>query len=127
LSFLLDTHVFLWFDSRSTRLSEQARSLIARTDRTVYVSAISFWEIAIKRRAGKLLYEGSPRTAASDADLVELDIGAADAELAGALNWTHRDPFDRMLVAHCLNRDLTLITADARLKAREDIAVLWAG
>jgi hypothetical protein len=32
-----------------------------------------------------------------------------------------------MLVAHCLNRDLTLITADARLKAREDIAVLWAG
>jgi PIN domain nuclease of toxin-antitoxin system len=127
LSFLLDTHVFLWFDSRSTQLSEQARSLIVRTDRTVYVSAVSFWEIAIKRRAGKLLYDGSPRTAASDAGFVELDIGAADAELAGALDWAHRDPFDRMLVAHCLNRDLTLITADARLKARKDIAVLWAG
>jgi hypothetical protein len=32
-----------------------------------------------------------------------------------------------MLVALCLNRGLTLITADARLRAREDIATTWAG
>jgi PIN domain nuclease of toxin-antitoxin system len=127
LSFLLDTRVFLWFDFGSTRLSEQARALILRTERTVYVSAVSFWEIAIKRRAGKLLYDGSPRAAASDASFVELAIDAADAETAGTLDWDHRDPFDRMLVAHCLNRDLTLLTADTRLRARRDIAVMWAG
>jgi PIN domain nuclease of toxin-antitoxin system len=127
LSFLLDTHVFLWFEFGSTRLSESARDRILRTDRTVYISAISFWEIAIKRRAGKLGYDGSPRAAASDAGFVELSIDAADAELAGGFEWSHRDPFDRMLVAHCLNRDLTLITADARLRARSDIAVMWAG
>ena len=126
MSFLLDTHVFLWFEFGSTRLSEIARDHILRTDRTVYVSAASFWEIAIKRRAGKLAYDGSPRAAASDAGFVELSIDAADAELAGGLEWSHRDPFDRLLVAHCLNRDLTLITADATLRARGDVAVLWA-
>lgn len=127
MSFLLDTQVFLRFEFNSARLSESARALIVRTDRTIYVSAASFWEIAIKRRLGKLAYDGSPRAAASDAGFVELGIDAADAELAGGFEWSHRDPFDRLLVAHCLNRELTLITADARLRARGDIAVLWAG
>ena len=90
------------------------------------LSAVSFWEIAIKRRAGKLIYDGAPRTAAADAGFVELDIDAADAETAGALDWSHRDPFDRMLVAQCLNRSLTLVTADAKLRARRDIPVLAA-
>ena len=127
MSFLLDTHVFLWFDLASTRLTGQIRSLISQTDRTVYVSAVSFWEIAAKRRVGKLIYDGLPRTAASDTGFIELSIDAADAEAAGALEWDHRDPFDRMLVAQCLNRELTLVTADARLRARGDIAVMWAG
>ncbi len=126
MSLLLDTHIFIWFELGSTRLPRQTRALILRTDQTVYVSAVSFWEIAIKRRAGKLLYDGSPRAAASDAGFIELGIDAADAERAGALDWSHRDPFDRMLVAHCLNRDLTLVTADARLEARDDIAVIYA-
>jgi PIN domain nuclease of toxin-antitoxin system len=127
LSFLIDTQVFLWFEAGSARLSEQARSIIRRADVAVYVSAASFWEIAIKRRLGKLAYDGSARAAAAEAGFQELPIDAADAETAGALDWSHRDPFDRMLVAHCLNRSLTLVTADPTLKARRDIAVVWAG
>jgi PIN domain nuclease of toxin-antitoxin system len=127
LSFLLDTHVFLWLDAGSSRLSERTRALILRTDRAVYVSAASFWEITLKRRDGKLIYDGAPRTAAADAGFAELDMNSADAETAGGLDWSHRDPFDRMLLAQCLNRSLTLVTADARLRARDEIAVLWAG
>jgi PIN domain nuclease of toxin-antitoxin system len=126
LSFLLDTHVFLWLDAGSPRLSERTRALVLRTDQAVYVSAASFWEIAVKRREGKLIYDGAPRTAAADAGFAELDMNAADAETAGGLDWSHRDPFDRMLVAQCLNRSLTLVTADAKLRSRDDIAVLWA-
>ena len=126
MSFLLDTQVLLWLDVRSPRLSEQTRALVLRTDRAVYVSAASFWEIAIKRRDGKLVYDGAPRTAAADAGFVELDISAGDAETAGSLDWSHRDPFDRMLVAQCLNRSLTLVTADAKLRSRHDIAAISA-
>jgi PIN domain nuclease of toxin-antitoxin system len=126
LSLLVDTHVFLWFESDSPRLSKRARALIRRTDEAVYLSAASFWEIAIKRRGGRLVYEGSLRAAARDAGFIELAIDALDAETAGALDWDHRDPFDRMLVAQSLNRSLTLVTADAALRTRGDIAVLWA-
>lgn len=127
MSLLLDTHVFLWFEMGSIRLSRALRKTIARSDERVFVSAASFWEIAIKRRLGKLVVEGSPRAAAAAAGFVELPIDAADAETAGALDWAHRDPFDRMLVAHCLNRAMTLVTADAALRVRSDIAIIWAG
>jgi PIN domain nuclease of toxin-antitoxin system len=126
LSFLIDTHVFIWFETGSNRLSRRARALLEDANETAYFSAASFWEIAIKRRAGKLAFKGSARAAAADAGLLELDINAADAEIAGDLDWDHRDPFDRMLVAQCLNRNLTLLSADARLRARQDIGVIWA-
>lgn len=100
--------------------------MIEAPERTVFVSAVSFWEIATKRRIGKLRYEGSPRAAAAGAGFSELPVDGADAELAGALDWDHRDPFDRMLVAQCLNHSLTLVTADAALRARPDVAALWA-
>lgn len=127
MSLLIDTHVFLWFESGSAKLGPRLRRTIARSEQRVFISAASFWEIAIKRRTGKLILEGSPRAAAAAAGFLELPIEAADAETAGALDWEHRDPFDRMLVAHCLNRAMTLITADAALRARADIAVIWAG
>jgi PIN domain nuclease of toxin-antitoxin system len=127
LSFLIDTLVFLWFESGSTRLSRRTRALIEDTNEAAFVSAASFWEIASKRRVGKLRYDGSPRAAAQAAGFLELPIDAADAETAGALDWDHRDPFGRMLVAHCLNRSLTLVTANPALRLRWDIPVFWAG
>jgi PIN domain nuclease of toxin-antitoxin system len=127
VSLLIDTQVFLWFESGSRKLCGEARQTIARSEQRAYISAASFWEIAIKRRAGKLILDGSPRAAAAAAGFLELPIEAADAETAGALDWEHRDPFDRMLVAHCLNRAMTLVTAEAALRARRDIAVVWAG
>ena len=127
MSLLVDTHVFLWFEMGSTRLSQALRKTIAQSDERVFISAASFWEIAIKRRTGKLVLDGSPRAAAAAAGFVELPIEAADAETTGELNWEHGDPFDRMLVAQCLNRAMTLVTADVVLRARSDIAVIWAG
>ena len=126
MSLLLDTQIFLWFESGSPKLGDFLRRTIGR-EPDVYVSAASFLEIAIKQRAGKLTLEGSPRAAALAAGFSEIAIGGADAETASALDWNNRDPFDRMLVAHCLNRDLALVTADTRLRGRNDIALMWAG
>jgi PIN domain nuclease of toxin-antitoxin system len=126
VSLLIDTHVFLWFQNQSTKLGERLRKGIAE-EPDVYVSAAAFWEIAIKQRRGRLAFEGSPRAAALAAGFLELAIDGADAETAGALDWENRDPFDRVLVAHCLNRGLTLVTADARLRSRRDIGLIWAG
>ena len=76
MSLLLDTNVFLWFQSESARLSDRLRNTIAE-EPNAFVSAASFWEIAIKRQRGKLAFEGSPRAAALAAGFLELQIDGA--------------------------------------------------
>ena len=42
----------------------------------------------------------------------DLPIDAADAATAGRLNWDHKDPFDRMIVAQAARRGFTIATSD---------------
>lgn len=114
---LLDTHAFLWWLADSRRLSSRARQAIADEENDIFVSAASAWEITTKYRLGKL-----PEGAVAAFDVVgniarqgfrELMIGVADAERAGLLPGPHRDPFDRMLIAQALARDLVIVSTDA--------------
>ena len=45
MNLLLDTHVFLWWDSRDKALSADTRALIADPANEVFVSAASIWEM----------------------------------------------------------------------------------
>ena len=110
---LLDTHTFLWWDE-----GKLPRAVVRRIQRggSVWVSAVSAWEIAIKSRLGRL--NGEPLLSAwsdvlDDMTATELAIDAGDAILAGRLPWEHKDPFDRVLVAQATRRNLTLATSDA--------------
>jgi len=123
---LLDTHVFLWWDSRSPKLSAPAQKLIAAPANRVFVSAASIWEIAIKRRLGKLDFEGSPTAAVRANGFVELEVSGADAETAGSLDWAHPDPFDRLILAQATSRQLTVITADEVMKRYMGVAIVAA-
>ena len=114
---LLDTHAFVWWIADSKRLSETARDALADDTNEILVSAASAWEIATKYRLGKL-----PGGEALAVDVVvnisrqgfeELAISVADAERAGRLPGPHRDPFDRMLIAQALARDLPVVSTDA--------------
>ena len=113
---LLDTHAFLWWIADSGRLSDTARDAITDESNDIAVSAASAWEIATKFRIGKL--PGCEAVAVDVAGhiarqgFVELAIGVADAERAGRLPGPHRDPFDRMLAAQALARDLPVVSID---------------
>ena len=113
---LLDTHAFLWWIADSGRLSVMARRVIADETNDIAVSAASAWEISTKFRLGKL-----PGGEAVATDVVasiagqgftELAISVADAAHAGRLPGPHRDPFDRMLAAQALSRDLAFVSVD---------------
>ena len=115
---LLDTHTFLWLVSAPDQVSPTAREAIGDPEREVAVSAVSAWEIAIKTRLGRL--DGEPLLAAwpditAAMAVTELPIDAADAIMAGRLPWSHRDPFDRMIVAQATRRGLTIATRDGRI------------
>jgi PIN domain nuclease of toxin-antitoxin system len=114
---LLDTHAFLWWVSGDRALGASTRAVIDVPANPVYVSAVTAWEIAIKRSKGTLdAPDGDVATWIAREGFLELDVAVRHATVAGALPPHHRDPFDRMLVAQAQVNDLTLVTSDAQLE-----------
>lgn len=117
---LVDTHTLLWLVSSPKQVDPSALEVLSDPDTTVHVTAASAWEIAIKTRLGKIA--GEPLLSAwseimTNMSITELPIDAADAILAGRLPWAHRDPFDRVIVAQALRRNLSIATRDSRIIA----------
>jgi PIN domain nuclease of toxin-antitoxin system len=112
---LLDTNALLRLVSTPQKVPGSALEVLREPSTELWVSAVSAWEIAIKTRLGRL--EGEPLLSAwaeilSDMVINDLPVDAADAILAGRLPWDHKDPFDRMIVAQALRRNLTVATSD---------------
>lgn len=124
---LLDTHVFLWWDRNDATLRAEVKALIADAANRVLVSAGSVWEIAFKRRLGKLSFAGSATAAIGANSFEALPILPLDAEQAGELAWAHADPFDRLLVVQARRLAATLVTADAVVRGFGGVPVMWAG
>lgn len=125
---LLDTHVLLWFASDSPRLSPAEREVLAGADER-HVSAASAYEIAQKTRLGRLpggtqVLDGWPRLL-RNMQATELSLSAAHMARAGAMAWSHRDPFDRMLVAQAQLEGLTLMTDDETIRSYDDVRTRW--
>jgi PIN domain nuclease of toxin-antitoxin system len=120
MNVLLDTQIALWAITDSPRLSPLARKHILAPGTTVYFSAASVWEIAIKYRIARGDMPVSGEDAASlfrKAGYTELSISAAHAAATGALPMHHADPFDRLLIAQACHEPLRLLTHDKQLLA----------
>jgi PIN domain nuclease of toxin-antitoxin system len=118
LRLLLDTHIVIWWAAGSSRLSSAARALIAAPDAELFVSAASWWELAIKRAIGRIDVDTAELRRALEQRAVRLlDVTFDHAEAAASLPAHHGDPFDRMLVAQSVCEGLRLLTRDERLSA----------
>ncbi len=112
---LLDTHAFIWWAARDSRLPEAARSAIAESENRIVVSAVSVWEISIKRAAGKLDFHNDILQVLARTGFETLDITPRHADTAGSLPLHHTDPFDRLLVAQATIEKLVLVTQDRQI------------
>jgi len=110
VNLLLDTHVLIWWDE-GRRLRGAARGAIEAAD-SVYVSAASAWEVAIKIGLGRLRPARTVEEAADESGFLELPITFRHAQRVSGLPAHHRDPFDRLLVAQAEVEGLTLVTRD---------------
>ncbi len=117
---LLDTHVLLWWLFDDPKLSKRARTAIADPTSDVLVSAATAWEIATKHRIGKLPDAGDVPARLPHylrkAGFMSLPISVEHALFAGSLRGSHRDPFDRMLIAQAELEELRLVSADKVLR-----------
>ena len=112
---LLDTHAFLWCLADVAKLSAPARAAIADGGNDVYVSAVSGWEIAVKRAKGQLIAPDNLAAMVEVRGFAHLPLTFHHAEQAGMLPAHHKDPFDRFLIAQAQAEGLTLVTKDAHI------------
>lgn len=117
MRFLLDSHILLWSVAEPQRLSASVRSVLEDGDSEKLISAVSFAELRIKQRIGKLELPAMFEEVVLNAGFEPLVLTIAHARRLGDLELHHRDPFDRMLIAQAITEDLTLITADRQLQA----------
>lgn len=118
---LLDTHALVWALMGPHLLSLGAREAIERAGRWG-VSSASLYEMRYKHRIGKWPDIGAICDDGLDGRLAETGVEIAPADgavmnLAGGMDWAHRDPFDRMIVATCVVHGLPLVSKDETLSS----------
>ncbi len=133
MKYLIDTHVFLWAIMNSSKLSKRALSLLEDDANIIYISPISFWEIAIKHQSKKL-------------DLGRINV-LHIPHIAEQFNFSiltpqpydyisisqiplkenHHDPFDRMLIQQAIRNNLVLISHDEKFRQYEEngLQLMW--
>jgi PIN domain nuclease of toxin-antitoxin system len=120
---LLDTHIFLWLTANDPRLSAKAREMI-EAEGTVFVSAASIWEIAIKVRLGKLKVDPADVIGEIEANgFIELPVYARHAKEVARLPMHHGDPFDRLLVGQAISEQMQFLKADPHLGAYSALVI----
>lgn len=125
---LLDTHIVIWAVAKRRRLPKQIVEALVDPDNSVGISAVSAWEIALKRRSGKLDFNGDFLASFYDSvrglGFEPLGLTATHMVRGAQLDSRHKDPFDRMLAGQALVEGLTVVTADPAFKAM-GVKVLW--
>ena len=126
MNILLDTHVALWAIADSPKLPAKARQIIESPRSSVWISAATVWEIAIKRSLGR----GDMPVSSQDALRYFRESGyrflAVEPEHAAAVEELpphHADPFDRILVAQALVEPMRLMTHDPMVARYSDSVI----
>ena len=129
---VLDTHAWIWWVSSPEFLSETAKQIIdeAATEKNVFISSISTWEIAILVSRGRLKLTMSPAdwVAASEAlpffDFVPVSnsITLKSVQLPGIL---HNDPADRIIIATAVSLGAVLVTKDEKIRNYPHVKTVW--
>ena len=133
MKYLIDTHVLLWAIMESYKIPEKILKLLEDESNTIFVSPISYWEIAIKHQnkklnLGKLNVLHIPHIA-EQFNFNILNPEPYDYISIGqiAQKENHHDPFDRMLIQQAIRNDLVLISKDEKFPQYEEngLQLLW--
>lgn len=110
MTYLLDSHVLLWWLADDPKLSSAHRVAIQKGE--VAVSAVSVAELEIKAALGKLEIPGDLNEVIASMGFRSLPFTAEHAAALRGLPFHHRDPFDRMLICQAIVDHLVFLTVD---------------
>jgi len=125
---IIDTHALIWAVDDPERLGSKAHALIDDSRNEILLSSGCIWELAIKIGLGKLTlslpFVTWMNQAVTDLNLTILPITIECADVQSRLDNHHRDPFDRLLVAHAVVMSAPLISSDP-IFDRYSISRIW--
>lgn len=126
MKYLLDTHAILWFLTNKSELPDVVLNKIV-FEKDVFVSKVSFWEMAIKKSIGKLKLDVSIKNV-YELCLMErfgiLEIAPSHMDALQNLPFIHNDPFDRLLICQAQVENFTFITRDMKI-SKYDVKTFW--
>jgi PIN domain nuclease of toxin-antitoxin system len=119
---LLDTAVLLWWLQDPARLSRKARTQLTVAPQVpVLVSSVSCWEIGTKAERGLMelgdSFDGFMNRLESMSGLSILPVDLAIWRQVLDLEWDHRDPADRIIVASAIRHQATLLSSDRLIRS----------
>ena len=133
MTYLLDTHTFIWTVLDTGKIPARILEIIEDSRNEIYVSLLSFWEIAIKTRLGKMDFKYIDirhlPNIASQYGFSVLETSPYDMVCEGELDYfkEHKDPFDRMLASLAIRHNLILLSKDRQfeLYVPSGLQLMW--
>lgn len=117
---LLDTQIFIWWDSEPDKLPQNILQLCQDETNTLVVSVAGIWEMQIKAQLGKLDLDRPLqqilREQQEDNRLELLPVEAIHVFGLQALPLHHKDPFDRLLIAQAITEGMPVLTVDTMFR-----------
>jgi PIN domain nuclease of toxin-antitoxin system len=122
MKYVIDTHIFLWLLFAPQKLPGKIVQIIQDPDNEVAITSISFMEISIKYNLGKLELEGAtPEELPAMAKQMEIEIISIDIDVMSSFyklpRVSHKDPFDRIIIWHCIRSNSILLSVDGEFEA----------
>ena len=127
MSYLLDTHVIIWYFENSLDLPQKTKEIIKNPENNIYICSISLLEIAIKVNLGKLKLSFTFDKLIEDIknrDFSILQIEDEHLRKFLYLSFIHKDPFDRLIISTAIAEDITIITIDENIQ-KYDVSWIW--
>lgn len=116
MTYLLDTHTFIWYIQGNEIIKPKCRNRLNASGVKLFLSIASVWEMIIKESSGKLKLDeevGSiVEKSLKSQVLYELPISITHLKQVGKLSYHHRDPFDRLLIAQAITENIPIVGKD---------------
>ncbi len=127
MNYLLDTHTIIWFLNGDEKLSNKSLNIIDNQDNLKFVSVATIWEIAIKISLDKFKFDKGFKKfldLINDNGFELIPISFEHALIVSSMEFIHRDPFDRLIIAQAIADNLTIITRDEHI-AKYNVNTIW--
>lgn len=130
--YALDTNALIFYSTdQLNKLGPKARTVLDQFENravSLVVPSIVLVELWYVHKGGRFQVETTLAAwwrRIESSGVLSIDLTAEDVMLATSLDWAHRDPFDRLIVATTLRYGCPLLTADEAITSWGGIDVVW--